>query len=265
MARNDRRSHARSVRRPPGMGARAAATDRADARRSWAVSCAAAVSSIGLPGHGWRGDLRADEKVVQGSRTYVPVMPEAEWYRAEAEQTEVFAPLVPVERVWVEEYGMAGIDAGDRRRRVPAGVARRAAPAQPGRRPGRGRSDRPPGRAVARGRRRTAGPASRDRAAHQRRRRRLRPGDHRARLVPLGMERAARREHWRSRCTCSGSSRSSGELASRRRRASRPDRPIANCQVSLSRARCRSAVSRSVPSLTVRRVACGRDGQARPA
>jgi hypothetical protein len=36
-------------------------------------------------------------------------MPEAEWYRAEAEQTEVFAPLVPVERVWVEEYGLAGI------------------------------------------------------------------------------------------------------------------------------------------------------------
>jgi hypothetical protein len=63
---------------------------------------------IGLPGHGWRGDLRADEKVVQGSRTYVPVMPEAEWYRAEAEQTEVFAPLVPVERVWVEEFGMSG-------------------------------------------------------------------------------------------------------------------------------------------------------------
>lgn len=67
---------------------------------------------IGLPGHGWRGDLRADEKVVQGSRTYVPVMPEAEWYRAEAEQTEVFAPLVPVERVWVEELGMAGPAAG---------------------------------------------------------------------------------------------------------------------------------------------------------
>lgn len=63
---------------------------------------------IGLPGHGWRADLRADEKVVQGSRTYVPVMPEAEWYRAEAEQTEVFAPLVPVERVWVEEHGVAG-------------------------------------------------------------------------------------------------------------------------------------------------------------
>jgi hypothetical protein len=70
---------------------------------------------IGLPGHGWRADLRADEKVVQGSRTYVPVMSEAEWYRAEAEQTEVFAPLVPVERVWVEEHGMAGtsMPAGD--------------------------------------------------------------------------------------------------------------------------------------------------------
>ncbi|MBO3743571.1 hypothetical protein [Actinoplanes flavus] len=63
---------------------------------------------VGLPGHGWRGDLRADEKVIQGSRTYVPVMPEAEWYRAEAEQTEVFAALVPVERVWVEELGFAG-------------------------------------------------------------------------------------------------------------------------------------------------------------
>jgi hypothetical protein len=63
---------------------------------------------IGLPGLGWRGDMRADEKVVQGSRTYVPVMPEAEWYRAESEQTEVFAPMVPVERVWAEEYGLAG-------------------------------------------------------------------------------------------------------------------------------------------------------------
>jgi hypothetical protein len=63
---------------------------------------------IGLPGHGWRGDLRADEKVVQGSRTYVPTMLEAEWYRAEAEQTEVFAPLVPLERVWVEDYGVPG-------------------------------------------------------------------------------------------------------------------------------------------------------------
>ncbi|WP_092551626.1 hypothetical protein [Actinoplanes derwentensis] len=63
---------------------------------------------VGLPGYGWRGDLRADEKVIQGSRTYIPVMPEGEWYRAEAERTEVFAALVPVERVWVEELGFAG-------------------------------------------------------------------------------------------------------------------------------------------------------------
>ncbi|MFI1995110.1 hypothetical protein [Actinoplanes sp. NPDC020271] len=61
---------------------------------------------IGVPGLGWRGDLRADEKLVQGSRTYVPVMPEAEWYRAESEKTEVFAALVPIERVWAEEFGV---------------------------------------------------------------------------------------------------------------------------------------------------------------
>lgn len=57
---------------------------------------------IGLPGLGWRGDLRGDEAVIQASRTYVPVLPEAEWYRAEAEQIEVFAPLVPIDRVWAE-------------------------------------------------------------------------------------------------------------------------------------------------------------------
>ncbi|BCL14392.1 hypothetical protein [Micromonospora sagamiensis] len=61
---------------------------------------------IGLPGTGWRGDLRADQRVVQNSRTYVPVIPENEWYRAESEQVEVFAPLVPVERVWVETLGI---------------------------------------------------------------------------------------------------------------------------------------------------------------
>jgi len=58
--------------------------------------------TIGLPGLGWRSDLRADGPVVQGSRTYVPVLTEHEWYRAEAEQIEVFAPLVAIERVWVE-------------------------------------------------------------------------------------------------------------------------------------------------------------------
>ena len=60
---------------------------------------------VGLPGLGWRANLRADERVVQGSRTYVPVIPEHDWYRAESEQIEVFAPLVPAERVWVETLG----------------------------------------------------------------------------------------------------------------------------------------------------------------
>lgn len=60
---------------------------------------------IGLPGLGWRYDLRGDDPVVQGSRTYVPIIAEQEWYRAESEQTEVFAPLVPIERVWVETIG----------------------------------------------------------------------------------------------------------------------------------------------------------------
>jgi hypothetical protein len=62
---------------------------------------------VGLPGLGWRADLRGDDAVVQGSRTFVPVIQESEWYRAEAEQLEVFAPLVPVERVWVEMVATA--------------------------------------------------------------------------------------------------------------------------------------------------------------
>ncbi|MEV8513411.1 hypothetical protein [Dactylosporangium sp. NPDC051484] len=62
---------------------------------------------VGLPGLGWHGDLRIDEAVVQASRTYVPALPEQEWYRAEVERTEVFAPLVPLERVWVERVSSA--------------------------------------------------------------------------------------------------------------------------------------------------------------
>jgi hypothetical protein len=60
---------------------------------------------VGQPGLGWRGDLRADAAVVQGSRTYIPVLTEQEWYRAEVEQLETFAPLVPVDRVWAEVLG----------------------------------------------------------------------------------------------------------------------------------------------------------------
>lgn len=69
---------------------------------------------VGLPGLGWRADLRADDPVVRGSRTYVPVIPEQDWYRAETEQVEVFAPLVPIERVWVEQLGEStGHDRGN--------------------------------------------------------------------------------------------------------------------------------------------------------
>lgn len=60
---------------------------------------------VGLPGHGWRSDLRADSLVHQDARSLVPVMPEADWYRAEQDRVEVFAPLIPAERVWVETIG----------------------------------------------------------------------------------------------------------------------------------------------------------------
>jgi len=57
---------------------------------------------VGRAGLGWRRDLRADSIVVQDGRTFVPVLTEHDWYRAEAEDVEVFAPLVPISRVWVE-------------------------------------------------------------------------------------------------------------------------------------------------------------------
>lgn len=60
---------------------------------------------VGIPGLGWRMDLRGDAPVVRGSRTYIPVLPELEWYRAETERVEVFAPLIPIERVWLETLG----------------------------------------------------------------------------------------------------------------------------------------------------------------
>ncbi|WP_372451843.1 hypothetical protein [Catellatospora tritici] len=57
---------------------------------------------IGLPGHGWRTGLRGDTVVLQQARSMIPVLSESEWYRAERERIEVFAALVPIERVWVE-------------------------------------------------------------------------------------------------------------------------------------------------------------------
>jgi len=57
---------------------------------------------IGLPGHGWRDGMRADALVRQAGRSLVPILAEADWYRAERDRTEVVAALVPIERVWVE-------------------------------------------------------------------------------------------------------------------------------------------------------------------
>jgi hypothetical protein len=84
---------------------------------------------VGVPGLGWRGDLRADDPVVHGSRTFVPVLSEQDYYRAETEQLEVFAPLVPVDRVWVEQVSHGAsverpvtLDAPPRRAPAPASV-----------------------------------------------------------------------------------------------------------------------------------------------
>ncbi len=74
-----------------------AAADRVDIRGRRVI--------VGQAGLGWRADLRADSPVEQRGRVYVPVLTEHDWYRAEAEQVEVFAPLVAIERVWVEWHG----------------------------------------------------------------------------------------------------------------------------------------------------------------
>jgi hypothetical protein len=84
---------------------------------------------VGVPGVGFRGDLRADDPVLNGGRTFVPVLTEQDYYRAEIDQLEVFAPLVPVERVWVEViiddhqyqvFASGALDAPQPRRPVPA-------------------------------------------------------------------------------------------------------------------------------------------------
>jgi hypothetical protein len=59
---------------------------------------------VGKAGHGWRYDLRGDDPVTgEDGKTYIPVLAEHDWYRAETDQVEVFAPLVPIEHVWVEQ------------------------------------------------------------------------------------------------------------------------------------------------------------------
>lgn len=57
---------------------------------------------VGVPGTGFRCDLRADDPVLRDGRTYVPVLSEQDYYRAEIDEIEAIAPLVPIDRVWVE-------------------------------------------------------------------------------------------------------------------------------------------------------------------
>lgn len=88
---------------------------------------------IGVPGVGFRDDLRSDDAVVRGGRTFIPVLTELDYYRAETQQIETFAMLVPIDRVWVETaipgrstVPIASLDAPPPRVPVPASSASRA-------------------------------------------------------------------------------------------------------------------------------------------
>jgi hypothetical protein len=62
----------------------------------------------------------------------VPVLTEQDYYRAEIEQVEAFAPLVPIDRVWVEHVGgdsggmLGNLDAPARRGPLVVTAAGRA-------------------------------------------------------------------------------------------------------------------------------------------
>lgn len=58
---------------------------------------------VGGTGGVFRTDLRADNAIVQRGRTLVPVLAEHDYYRAELQQVHVFAALVPLDQVWVED------------------------------------------------------------------------------------------------------------------------------------------------------------------
>lgn len=57
---------------------------------------------IGDSTTGWRKDLRADNTVDQSGKKFVPVLTELDYYRAELNGTRVLAPLIPIDKVWVE-------------------------------------------------------------------------------------------------------------------------------------------------------------------
>lgn len=58
---------------------------------------------LGVPGQGWRYDHRADDPVTSDGQTFVPALLEADYYRSELDNIEIFAPLVPIDQVWVEQ------------------------------------------------------------------------------------------------------------------------------------------------------------------
>ncbi|HEX6075468.1 MAG TPA: hypothetical protein VFZ32_09435 [Micromonosporaceae bacterium] len=60
---------------------------------------------VGEAGKGWRGELRTDQPDTPDGvpASHVPVLTEVDFYRAELDQIEVFAPLVPIQQVWIEQ------------------------------------------------------------------------------------------------------------------------------------------------------------------
>ena len=179
------------VRRSARLGTAATTADRPDRSRHRPGRATRPSCPRRAAGPGLAGDLRADERVVQGSRTYVPVIPEHEWYRAEADQVEVFAPLVPVERVWVETVGGPAFG---RRPTHDKGIRLVSldGPTHPDPHPGLrgGRGQRPTGGA-RRGLCGTPRPSRGDRVLLRCRRRHLRPGHPGVGVVPLGLAWAA--------------------------------------------------------------------------
>ncbi|GAB3228932.1 hypothetical protein GCM10027447_21790 [Glycomyces halotolerans] len=56
----------------------------------------------GTPGSGWRFDMRADDPVTREGAMLVPVIAEADYYRAVDGDGDAYASLVPAEEVWVQ-------------------------------------------------------------------------------------------------------------------------------------------------------------------
>lgn len=55
----------------------------------------------GAPGVGWRFDMRADDPVTREGRMLVPLISEADYYKAVDGDGDAYAALVPAEEVWV--------------------------------------------------------------------------------------------------------------------------------------------------------------------